>query len=382
MNRLTRVSAEATQVIRSKSFASIKTQFDNIGDALITREMLRLVGRYSELWVDVGRSPAGFVRNLGLYGPDNEAQVVNGALALVAQLLRARIHGIPTFYFLSPGGYHGSLSPMGSFGAAIKYLILVALRMFGVKICHVGVSYERLGRGYALFLSLRSRLLHAHIVRDSQSRKYASSVGMTVHGVAPDLAFGAVGHVEVGGNHSEALELQDSIAFSLRSDQYVGQGREVAELVMSASELLPAAIPFRLVVQVGRDSEEMVALHDQISLSGRTVEVVNVADDLEACFQVYRDCSHVVSNRLHALLVGLLVGATPVALIQPVVNGKIKGLFDCHNLSDSVVDMTNARALAHLMERLERKETISTEAERTVLENLFKKILNPTGNKT
>ena len=59
------------------SFFSPKTQFENVGDALINREMIELASLNSKVILDLSRCPADFNETLGL---DNNRKIFWGEI--------------------------------------------------------------------------------------------------------------------------------------------------------------------------------------------------------------------------------------------------------------------------------------------------------------
>jgi hypothetical protein len=152
------------------------------------------------------------------------------------------------------------------------------------------------------------------------------------------MAFGASSYIEVKSGGS-------NIGFSFRTDQIPEQRATFLRLVHFIDNLLPSTLGFKFVSQVTRDAPFMRELASERYRSGRQVSFHETDSDVDSTFDVYADCRFIVSNRLHALLSGLIAGAHPMAVVDGQFNRKIAGLFD--SLKLSIVRPDGPGSLAH-----------------------------------
>ena len=230
-----------------KSFFSIKTQFENLGDALINRELVKLVSNNSYSTVDLSRCPVAFQNTLALDEVPN-CKTIYSSAQLFGSILKARISGEEAYWFLSPGGYFGEISWKQMISRTPNLLILYLMHFIGVKVCHIGVSYERLGSRHSFFLKMRNRLLYKHYTRDHVSKNYASSVGIKTNGVYPDLALNLF--EENIANNNDKLK---KISFCFRVDQYEKQEEQAFKFLAYLDKCIDKQVSFLFVVQVSRD---------------------------------------------------------------------------------------------------------------------------------
>lgn len=361
------MNASQTSLSRKVAFFSLRTQFENVGDVLINRELIRLVAEHVPVFVDLSRCPPSFAEALNLAAYP-AIRRVSGTGALFARLLRSRIAGREIYYFLSPGGYFGDKKGRDLWSAWINSAVLWMLHLVGVKICHLGVSYERLGPAYQRLLKARSRLLSLHYVRDELSKHYAEQIGLRTQGIMPDLAFGTV-----MPNTQQEGE-RKAIALTFRVDQYDDQAEQYLQLVRALDRLLPESVDFRLIVQVERDLDFMRLLENELLSSGRRkTNLKNVSSDVDACFQSYLDSTHVISNRLHGLLVGSISGCIPLAVVNFLYNKKVAGLFETEGLSANIFSIDEQGLEARLAAVLEGRmaKTFDCEREARSLRGIF-----------
>lgn len=311
-----------TQTARKRAFCSIKTQFENVGDALIVRELISLIAARQPITVDLSRCPPEFRKTLGIDSNGAVSVTSKGFPALMWQMMKAQLGGERCTYFLIPGGLGGEKSRAQVAKARVFNLILRAMKLVGIRACQVGVSYERLGARYIGLLKARTRILHRHLVRDTLTASYAGDLGLKVDGVLPDMAFNLF--------RSPMMPAADrgALAFSFRVDKAASQETAIAAFIERVCRLAGKDKRFKFVSQVGRDNRFMREMADKINGLGLGVaEFVSCSDDIDACQEAYADCVTLYSNRLHGLMLAMSAGARPFALIDETVDRKIVGIF-------------------------------------------------------
>jgi polysaccharide pyruvyl transferase WcaK-like protein len=327
-------------------FMSINTQFENVGDALICRELLRLASNHGKVVVDTSKCPSSFEATLGL---ESSSQLisVSSRKAYFTAMLRSRMRGDRTFLLLKPGAYLGKLG-FSATRAAVLHVIHLLLRLAGIKIVQIGVSYERLDSANKQYLSTKSRYLHAHYVRDAESLKYARANGLTVNGTLPDLAFNAFTDRSPDTN-SQTDRI--TLGLSFRTGQFDAQEEQIMLFIDRLLECLCPDIidAIILTAQVEWDVATMQRIQNHIARDHEVpIELVVCYDNIETCEEAYRQCDLVVSNRLHVLLLAASQCQHVLAFLDPVYNAKIVGLFDTVGWSNHAVfaDAVDVRSLS------------------------------------
>lgn len=321
--------------MRRPAYAVLKldTQFENAGDALIIRELVKLSAPHAKTIVFLSNAPPEFT---SLVAPkdgvtNGTISERGGAAALVFFLLKKRLMGARCYYFLIPGGLNGEKSLRGFLAGVVSTAILAALSVAGVKVCQVGVSLERIGPRHAKLLRWRSRFMHRFLVRDPISFSYGRRLGVEVQDTIPDLAFNLP--------RSESAGALD-IAFSFRTDKDPSSEQPFRDLVELVTTRAGPSVTFRFIAQVARDAKFMedLANSTRLRFPGR-VYFTDCHRSIDDAFFEYRKCRSVVSNRLHALLLGIHAGATPVAVINSELDQKISGLFSEIDLAEQIVHL-------------------------------------------
>lgn len=217
------------------------------------------------------------------------------------------------------------------------------MRAIGVRILHLGVSYERLGPRHLKFLKWRAPILSRHVLRDSKSQAYITGLGLRSDGVMPDLAFTLFDKEPAPEPNAKT----GRIGLCFRTEQTPEQLEEIKTFLRWAIPQLPEDTRFRLVVQVMRDGPGAEALARYLTQDlQREAEIVTCYDSLPECQKAYADCDMVIGNRLHGLLIGASENQHFLACVRGTENGKIRGLFDELGLNDQVIELDRELAAA------------------------------------
>jgi len=310
------------------SFISVRTQYENLGDALINRELIGLLSAQGKLVVDVSGVPVWFVDMLALPA---DAVRVRGQLRLLGHMVLRRLAGHRVYHFFIPGGMRGEYSRHQFFRKCVSLLPYYALSLLGARFCQVGLSFESLGPRHTAYLRLRNRVMHAFHVRDRGSSELLTSLGVAHCGLLPDLAFNTF--------ESGRREIRPTAAacFSFRTDQHLEQLEDCYEAMQRAIRALPKQTRYFLVVQVERDRAGMetirARLRDELGIEARIHQETR---DIERLRDFYRGMDVVISNRLHVLLLGAGVGARSIAYVDEA-NQKISGMFETIGRADLVL---------------------------------------------
>jgi Polysaccharide pyruvyl transferase len=356
----------------------IKTQFDNLGDALINRELMSLCAEQGKVFACVAGVPGDFKG--WLKSSFSEDVVYSDSLfwfylyfgfALLGSLLGLR----PVFFVQNPGGYIGEISGKSLIGRHLKRSVLSLLKLFRVKSVLVGASYEGLGKNNLNSVALLSKVLNVHAVRDDVTLKYCREHGVRVTSVLPDLAFNLA-------PCKNPLVREKVCIVSLRDPKDDAYAQSLVAM-LKVAHLSGVFEKVRLVYQVRRDAEFMV--HFQSLLKKEHVpvegEIVPLLDGVESNVMHYAGVSAVVSNRLHVLLLALRAGTPSVAVVKPGSNKKIIGIFSDVGLGDFCVHSNGSDAV--LKSALDRFQEVGGEAfitrivesRRSALKNGFKNML-------
>lgn len=304
-------------------FVRVKTQFENLGDALINRELIRLLSGHGDLVLILSGVPDRFARWIDNAIPSDAIRT--GWLGYWRRLGWALLCGRRCWVVLNPGGYVGEVGPFSMIGKLAGAARLRGLRILGCKTMLVGVSYERLGQRLMTSLRAQARALDFHAPRDCLTAQYCSANGITYDKIMPDLAFA----LEPLPNGKERA------AKALASfRQQPGQ-----DPISSLCELLPANFQLDFTWQVDTDAAYQQHLHNRWTDLGNLSISLPLTEGIEAARKVYQTYRIVYSNRLHVLLLAMSAGAYAVPVLKPGHGQKIRGIYEDLGLQSRIVEI-------------------------------------------
>lgn len=288
---------------RQLVFVTTIGQEDNLGDSVLRRGLLNAFDRDRvQVHVLVGSNSSGYISALGLHSDDvtyNSRDDWRRALLISA--VRSKCALVFNAGEVRVDRAH---SYLGKFQA----LSVALIRLRGGAVVHTGLGIRdpKAPRDFLGRCVLRMCTLVAW--RDAQSRDW-SGIGQ----VLPDWA------LALGSQQSQVAGIDPSqprrfLAISMRGDrefpsqEWFGAVRKIAD----ENSLVPL-----LVTQVVRDGDRSREIAKQL---GSETEVFDWAADVSHAVHerdvrdLYMRSAAVVSDRLHALVLGATEGAVPLAL--------------------------------------------------------------------
>lgn len=302
---------------------SADTQFSNIGDALINRELLKLLRARGQILATRGSASDEFLNEIDL----RKCEIVGSSkIELLLAALRKRLSGHAVFLILTPGDMVGHQSIIKSIARTVSFALAASL---GLKILQVGVSLSNQPKMELTLFAIRTIFMTSIGIRDPMSMKYAKESGFRKAHYFPDLAFG----IPPKSRNAE-IKSTLSIAISFRDDHLLpNQKTAIAASLKLALSRLEGSPKVHITVQVKKDVEFAEMLAEE--LKPWTPEIYENLS-IDGFSQVYEKCDIIISNRLHALLLGGINGALPIPFIDKKSNTKILGLFEGLGLKDLV----------------------------------------------
>lgn len=282
-------------------FIPVVGQYDNIGDVILRRALLRWLQRCGRVHAYVGGSaPAGYVSGLQI-GPEH---VVHPSLRHWARLSISDLKSTtPAAYVFKPGEIQMTVRGLKEHLGLLP--ILTTIKARGGPIVRVGVG----SRNQALLPGLLVRpsvwLSDLSLWRDEETRDF-----MRRGEVIPDLAF------EEGARSHDLRDASPSglrLVVSLRSDRPYPSDtwvRAVREFARSAQ------LEIVVVTQVARDAPRSVALRRELDAELLNWDGRDHVAQESALRDIYAHCAGVISDRLHVLIAGVTEGAVPVGLVE------------------------------------------------------------------
>jgi polysaccharide pyruvyl transferase WcaK-like protein len=320
-----------------RSFIRFDTQFDNAGDCLINRELVRLLATRGSVCLDLSACPKLFADEI-LTGLPPDVCRRWSPWPFVLELLAARVRGRRCYWFLMPGGISGR-PRAGAIGLWIRDQLLTITALLGVRICQVGASFGDLSAVHLAVWRRRRRWLYRLFPRDSISADYLRGHGIHSDGCIPDLAFNMFATPSASSRPAAGRGVARVGGLSFRTDQYSQQADDVADVLKSLSRCGgDSTMVWRPIIQVARDRHGMQRLQQHVQSEGLVVEQpVDRHDDVEACLRFYQGLSLVVSNRLHVLLMAASQGGRILALVGGPGGAKLEGILRDLGLEHAII---------------------------------------------
>lgn len=326
-------------------FYSAKTQFSNAGDALINRELTRLLRARGKIVAISGAAPSNFIAEIGL----NDDELISGKeVKLILEAIRARLMGRIVYLVQTPGdiGAGGSVVP-----ALVRAVLAPVLAILGIRIIHVGASLSETSRFKLTLLAWRSIFLQGLGLRDHRSLETAADSRFRNFCYFPDLAFGAGFSPRSLKEEKEKHKNGIRIALSFRGDKFSSRQREdLISVIRKSLAKIPEVSSVKIVVQVDMD----LTFSRQIleGLADWEPELVHTLS-IEALRVIYSEADVILTNRLHALLLAALSGAAPIAMVDALRNKKVVGLLEGLGLADLVCDVSDSEFLEKFIARID-----------------------------
>jgi polysaccharide pyruvyl transferase WcaK-like protein len=313
---------------RQQVYYAALTQFENVGDALINRELLRALSRRANVYCYVGQCPRDYVAQLEQPGSVEvdrslNRMLVDLAIAGLNSLGRSPLQR--PVLLATPGDVNGSIS----LNNALKGVTYAMLRALGVRIWRLGVSFTHLSRPRAAAEEFALRFMERIAVRDSSSADFVRSSGVEPHSL-PDLSFllPFADVVKAPERRQVAISFRDQDLSETEATKLMTKVLSLCSFVGDQG-FTPV-----LTVQVARDLQ--FAKQVQAAASGHLpIRVLKTIQEAEV---FYDECILALSNRLHVLLLAASRACLPLAALREGHNQKIRVLFDDVGFGDRMVD--------------------------------------------
>jgi hypothetical protein len=318
---------------RPDLFVLATGQDDNLGDVVLRREYFDRLRALGDLHLFVGNASADFIDGLRLHEAD-EVYVTLRQWHSVAwrALFRGRV-----WFVDKPGELQ---LDRGTFRRHLKLLpLIVGIRLRNGQVLRLGMAMRAPNPLYLRRLRPLFRLSTMILWRDTATRN-----AFRFGAVGPDWAF------RWDDSEQDALDVdRTDIAISYRGDR-----EPPSEAILTSLDALARDGARRLVVvtQVRRDEARSSDLASRLGAELITWPAARTSVEQEAVLRkVYRNSAAVVSDRLHALIVGMTEGAVPLCITDEG-ESKVGRHFDAVGFERSTVDLTDATApLTEVIER-------------------------------
>lgn len=290
-------------------FFEINTQFDNLGDALINRELITLLSSLGKVNIDTSKAPPHFKEWIEPL-PTSITKIKN-KLTFNIDVIRSLLTKNETWLVLNPGGVNGEISQSSYIKKTLKFNYFRILKLLGVKLIRIGISYEGLGARHLRAVRNLSYITDVHLVRDSISKQYCQTKSIATTGQMTDLA------MNLDAKPIKLKEIE-TVLISLRKPKI----QETHDLKPLIENIAKHKI-LKFGWQVKRDKEYQVHLQQKYS---PTSEISDCTKSISETCDFYSNIDLIITNRLHVYLLALSSGTKSILLISPTGSKKIEGI--------------------------------------------------------
>lgn len=299
-------------------YLSLRTQYQNLGDFMIAWATVSTLKEIGRVVLDSRSTPEAYVRLFaGLEGVEFTRRDFWWYL----------VRGGRWVYVVKPGGYAALPGLRPNVVRMAKWLYFRLARLLGARMLMMPHSYSGALQEPRALKRLYFSVFDLVLGRDHRTCDEYRRLGLSNVDYAPDMALALAGSDRLflaTGTH-----LREGIAVSMRFDR-----RSTADRVTQLLAQYEGAI--RMVSQVEFDDD----LNREVGIRLRAGDAAfydRSQESISAVVEIYSRSRYVVSNRLHALLLGYINGAIPVAVVDPQKDAKIVGCLQALGLGDCVV---------------------------------------------
>lgn len=341
-------------------FYSSKTQFENIGDALIARELLCFIRkRASDFYVDDRSTPEHFKKLINLMDQESSSKRGAGFKRKIIKDLLTRKNCV---YVFKPGHIFKSKF---SISDLVYYLFFIALGLLGLRYVQYGCSIGPLDKWNVFFSRLMNPFYLDRTAREDYSIDFLKENLIDPVRYFPDLAFLLKFRPRLGND-------EGFFCFSFRTgtinmDDH-GYTAKIEKILLNENLPFLSSRKIKVCSQVERDSAYMRSLAKLFSVApDNKVFFDDHVCSVDVFLDFYNNVDFVLSNRLHVLLSAASRGAIPIALIDKNTHTKITGIFEKVGLSDLIVDINEPEnAVKNIQVIFESKQIFNA-----LLQNVF-----------
>lgn len=282
-------------------FVAVTGQEDNIGDSILRRGLLDAIRPSgATIHVNVGKNTEGYCSTLALTDSDVVYRSTQEWHAALSRSVRSRER---THFVFNAG--EALIEKEHAYVGVRLLMRLMLVRLRGGKIIQTGVGVRRSGARTPIAVRIALSLASLVSWRDAVS---ASRVG--IGEVNPDWAFAVSAASDDDGRQAEPE--RTLLVISMRGDRKYpsDQWFETVRNVIENTGLTP-----HVAAQVRRDNERTQSIAAELDgASWSTWENGDHSDREREMRELFTRAGAVVSDRLHALIIGASEGAHPLGL--------------------------------------------------------------------
>ncbi|MBD2436526.1 polysaccharide pyruvyl transferase family protein [Nostoc sp. FACHB-110] len=344
-------------------FVSPETQYENLGDLIIIKVLLKNLRNYGKLVINDRNLPQWFCQELEIQESERASKHGKKFISVmlnyaIKNLLQWQQNNI--YYVLTPGHrFSKSISNVLEYFIylvqKIKDLIILALlKTFNFRICRFGVSIGPFSKIDEFAEKLQSEFMYFYSVRDTKSENYAQKIGINKVKIFPDLAW----LLKIPNTSSSLIKSNDEyVIFSFREsthplDKSNTYRNHLFSVLDEIVDIVCIQWQKKLLIsyQVDLDFEFCQEISDRYK-EKYPVIFINERINSQKMYDLYSQAYMIFSNRLHVLMFGTICGSIPVAVVDKAKHDKIIGIYSDAGLMPQVIDISSSE---NILDRLSK----------------------------
>lgn len=379
-------------------FCQAQVPYDNLGDLVITKVLLMNLRNYGSVIVNEKGVPDWYCEQLELTS-DEKASSYKLPFPILVLWFRWQTlldSNANTYLLMRPGHVFGS-GFRNSLKMFMSAMYCFVMKILGVRICRFGTSIGPFSKIMQIGERWKSKAMYFYSARDTVSANYAKKIGINKVELFPDMAW-LIKKQDVNDNlawlmqtpnaNKEPIRVEgEYVVFSFRDTFREFNNPEyknnLCATLDSIVQLVCVGWSKTLVIshQVGWDYEFCKWLSDRYQNSCKIVFIERYIDS-KYMHDLYSDALMVFSNRLHVLLLAMLCGSLPMAVVEKSSEHKITGIFSDAGLTRLIVDIDKGSSavdilsgIAHDAHLIKKEIALSFERNRHYGEDLIKRVM-------
>jgi polysaccharide pyruvyl transferase WcaK-like protein len=316
-------------------FLSARTQFDNLGDALINDILFNIMRSKGTLHLDCTNVPENYKHVTSI----TPSETYDNSWQFYKKLIYLKFQGHDVTYLLKPGHiFTLTDTPKQIIHDCMTLFVFVFLKFIGVKIKRFGASLSPFSPVSLIMEKIKARLSTIISYREDYSRQFIEQHHFKNVIFCPDLLFYPE-YQPLKPLQKDTIKIVFSFrASSLKKENDIAYMNSIKEFIKRLNQ--ESHYELIAVSQVTRDS---IFQQELIAMTGKNIQH-HVYDctvaGREKIAEAYKQADIIVSNRLHGLLNAAIYGCHPVAFVTKD-NHKVIGVLETAGLHHLILHANN-----------------------------------------
>jgi len=301
-------------------YMSLRTQFENLGDLLIAQATIDLISKHGDLIIDTRGVPSDFIKMFSF--PENVTLNKKDFISVIFKYKNSKL-----IYVVKAGGYSEAKTLKAKLRLIFKTFYFKTLKLlFHVKILRMPHSYSG---DLNIYEFKYQQIFDLNLCRDNQTYNLYNNNGLENIQFLEDLALYYF-NKNSKFLYKEFSNVRSKALVSLRYDRLDNE-IDVTMNVIKYLKLHNYIEDYAFVNQVKFD--EKINNELAVKYKKKHIKYDLTNESINNIVHEYSECKYIISNRLHVLLLAMINGAIPIAIIDLEKDKKILGCLDSLNIT-------------------------------------------------